>query len=524
MKSEKSRGKFKSIILTLIFLMFIGVFLYNVSRYRFFVDDAFISMRYSRHLYEGKGLVYNLGERVEGYSNFLWVLILALFGGLGFSITQISLYLGYLFSTATIVLAYIMIRRLNPGKPFMNLLPVVFLANNRTFVVWSNSGLETALFGFLLISFIYRLHIEYSGSRKIFSPFIAFLLTLTRPEGLLFSGLGFAFILCTYGNSLEEKKTLLKRWFYLYLTPFSIYLVWKIWYFGDVLPNTFYNKIGSGEPWLSRGIPYFKGFFLDTYAYLWFLLIFLTYKKRDYLTNLVLGLIIPYIAYTIWIGGDWMNFRLYLPLLAPIFIVFTLAINKQRARISTEKRVFFRRTQYLVLVCYVVATLILSSLSTYDEKWKPSQLEIYGTYKRNRVAEKRAIDVAVAMEKALDPDDVVAHSFAGFPGLYSDQHIIDTFGQTDAFVSHLPFPENRSPSWKPGHLKRATSSYLEEKNVVCINPWAVAKRETRRGIYSIRINDTLYLVCRRPKWISHEDFIQKFNDKGLTVYLSGEEV
>ena len=44
---------------------------------RFLTYDAFISFRYARNLLEGHGLVWNPGERVEGYSNFLWVLELA---------------------------------------------------------------------------------------------------------------------------------------------------------------------------------------------------------------------------------------------------------------------------------------------------------------------------------------------------------------------------------------------------------------------------------------------------------------
>ena len=43
----------------------------------FVCDDAFISFRYVRNLVEGHGLVFNPGEYVEGYTNFLWVLELA---------------------------------------------------------------------------------------------------------------------------------------------------------------------------------------------------------------------------------------------------------------------------------------------------------------------------------------------------------------------------------------------------------------------------------------------------------------
>ena len=59
------------------------VFLVNAHAYYFLCDDAFISFRYSRHLVDGLGLVWNPGEVVEGYTNFLWVLIAAAGLGLG---------------------------------------------------------------------------------------------------------------------------------------------------------------------------------------------------------------------------------------------------------------------------------------------------------------------------------------------------------------------------------------------------------------------------------------------------------
>ena len=43
---------------------------------RFVQDDAYISFRYARNLADGFGLVWNIGERVEGYTNFLWTLLM----------------------------------------------------------------------------------------------------------------------------------------------------------------------------------------------------------------------------------------------------------------------------------------------------------------------------------------------------------------------------------------------------------------------------------------------------------------
>ena len=48
----------------------------NLYKLRFLtMDDAYISFRYARNLAEGLGFVYNAGERIEGYTNFLWVFL-----------------------------------------------------------------------------------------------------------------------------------------------------------------------------------------------------------------------------------------------------------------------------------------------------------------------------------------------------------------------------------------------------------------------------------------------------------------
>src|SRR5438045_1442706 len=49
----------------------------------FVIDDAFISFRYAENLARGHGLVYNPGDYVEGYTNFLWVVIIAAVNALG---------------------------------------------------------------------------------------------------------------------------------------------------------------------------------------------------------------------------------------------------------------------------------------------------------------------------------------------------------------------------------------------------------------------------------------------------------
>ena len=59
-------------------------------------DDAWISFRYARNFVEGLGLVFNPGERVEGYTNFSWTLLAALGIHLGAGVESWAIGLGLL--------------------------------------------------------------------------------------------------------------------------------------------------------------------------------------------------------------------------------------------------------------------------------------------------------------------------------------------------------------------------------------------------------------------------------------------
>ncbi|MEZ4824399.1 MAG: hypothetical protein R2942_19210 [Ignavibacteria bacterium] len=64
------------------------VFIVICTNNKFIQDDAFISFRYVQNFVDGNGLVFNIGERVEGYANLLWVLILSVFVKMNFDISN----------------------------------------------------------------------------------------------------------------------------------------------------------------------------------------------------------------------------------------------------------------------------------------------------------------------------------------------------------------------------------------------------------------------------------------------------
>src|ERR687883_553373 len=79
------------------------VLLVHIFVFNFVTDDAFISFVYSRNLAQHGQLVFNLGERVEGYTNFLWTVLLALGLKLGVAPDVAARVLGTGFGIATLV-------------------------------------------------------------------------------------------------------------------------------------------------------------------------------------------------------------------------------------------------------------------------------------------------------------------------------------------------------------------------------------------------------------------------------------
>jgi len=77
----------------------------------FFSDDAFISLRFSQRLLDGHGLTWTEGERVEGYSNGLWVLACAGLGALGLDLVTAVRVLG---AACTAGALWLLVRALRP--------------------------------------------------------------------------------------------------------------------------------------------------------------------------------------------------------------------------------------------------------------------------------------------------------------------------------------------------------------------------------------------------------------------------
>ena len=119
-------------------------------------DDAFISYRYVKNFVNGHGLVFNPGERVEGYTNFLWIIILSIFAQLGLDMIIVSKVLGIAAGATTLFIIYQISLNLFRKKDwFFPLFAPLLLASNSAFAYWSISGLESVFFVMAVLLSVY---------------------------------------------------------------------------------------------------------------------------------------------------------------------------------------------------------------------------------------------------------------------------------------------------------------------------------------------------------------------------------
>ena len=147
-------------------------------------DDAFISFRYARNFADGRGLVFNPGEWVEGYTNFLWTLGLGILGWLGADIPTAALFGNLLAFAAALVLTADIARRAGPdpgGAP----LATLAVAASSAFAIYASSGLETMPAIALVLGAV---RLSMAPGRELWSGALMIAAALMRPDHLLFWG------------------------------------------------------------------------------------------------------------------------------------------------------------------------------------------------------------------------------------------------------------------------------------------------------------------------------------------------
>ena len=449
-------------------LVVLGIlFYYYCKSFNFIQDDSFITYRYAKNFTDGNGLVFNIGEHVEGYTCFLWVVLLSFLKVIGFNFISASGTIGILSSLGAIFFTYKISEQIFPKNNsfYFNLVfsttSVLMLISNGAFAYWAVSGMETGLFTLLVICAIY-LYLLESRSEKSFpySAIVFLLASLTRPEGnLIFAVSILHTIIITLKSGKETQGKKLKRLFskkniqclLLYFIPALIYMAWRYSYYGYLLPNTFYAKTGSSIEYFKAGLDYFWDFAVSYGLYgIFIALTLITLKSKEWF-NEYLYLILQFFifsAYVIFVGGDVLRpGRFFVPLLPVYYILlqeafYTLTLiwrKSSKVSLSAAATVFLGAAAVFSWFSY---NSHFDTIKRYSEleNGLVDKMKISGTWLRNKQTEAgRRLTVAATTIGAIS--------------YYSEVDLIDMLGLTDKVIAHdpKPIPEISSKSqigWK----------------------------------------------------------------------------
>lgn len=539
-------GRAPSVILALVILIGLS----RAWRLMWLGDDAFISFRYSQMFAEGEGLVFNTGEWVEGYTNFLWTWMLGVASMLGAPIPQTALIGDLVSFVGSVVMTAAICKHAQ-----LRLLPAIVMASAYPCVVFATSGLETMPAVFFVLWGVHALCRE----RLTLSGLAFTLGALMRPDHLLFWGCGGLSLL--WCDLAYRDGTLWRRLRWIRYLRYSLpllmlyggYMVWRVQAYGDWVPNTYYAKSGGLSYWTQGGV-YLASFLLG--AGVWWLLLssltrgighlirrirsapHLSPAERDggvideissdasqptalgvnseeittarRLLARFCGLSITIFGlYVVKVGGDFMLYRFFVVLVPLIWILYSF--------MSVQ-----RWTDRLVLSLAFAFALTPVELIKYQKKrWKLAAEETF--YHVDSLIPfkptSRYVKVGrnLSLLSDLTPETLrVAIDCVGMVSFYGgDLKVFDLFGLTSPEIARKPLKRRG----RPGHEKYGTlNDALRKKSQVSnVDLWRRAGYKKTKRYTSFKINTSRFYFLRYDSALYK--LLKQLKDQGVKVKL-----
>jgi arabinofuranosyltransferase len=449
------------------------------------VDDAFISFRYARNLVEGHGLVFNIGERVEGYTNFLWTIILAAGSRLfPLDIPWQAVILGLICFAANLLVVYRIGRALHPRGPATAYVPiaVILLATSRVFTAYATTGLETMAASLLVNLGLLFLLTAANRSGWFWSGLMFFLAIMTRPDQAIFLAAALPLVLFGWTTKPEGRRR--RGYFFASLPVLLAYLVWKYHYYGSIIPNTFFSREPE-YPHLLHGLVYTALFFLATNFWVIAVLFFLwlalpggikSAKPLKWFAGVSFALTSIYILY---FGGDWMHGRFFASLMPIVFLgVENLVYRFPRP----EKRTI---PTWVILALAAVVFSTIGVAASYPRVyfgeggwWGNGEMidvghETGGNAYLDLAHFKNdhpGVERAMTFRRYFFDRGIMATimlSAIGMDGYFSRLPIMDYHGLTDIEIGRRAPPATHEAGLivLVGHTRRPTDAYLASRRV-----------------------------------------------------------
>lgn len=466
---------------------------------RFGCDDAYITFNYARSLVRGDGLTW-FGEPIEGYTNFSWVLWSAV-GHVAGVDPLIWAWLGSLAATIAVVVVVYRIGTLRSGTTVAALAACGALGLNFTFTAFATSGLETmlqcALLAALWLAVEKLRRAEAIRRTELIGTSIVVALALwTRLDSaVLIAPLG-----------IVALHTLIKRreaWpaYVALLAPAGLivggWLAWKLSYYGDIVPNTFHAKAHVSAASVRAAAAYAFAF-LHSYM-LWPVLLLVAIDaivRRSFTARLPAVLVVTWFAYVVFVGGDFMEFRFFVPAMPPLFVLVA------------ESLVRTRPLRGAALIA-VLATFSWRHAATFDGAANHFYDSIgalrtfYGA-----IPDHQWDRIGRPLRTLLDGSGAtIATGGAGSLPYFAELPTLDQLGLNDAWIAR----NGHRGIMRPGHQRHATWDYMVERKVTFVidsqtlierGSFAAGASPVVRGWFEVLILPIVKRSARPPKAIT----------------------
>ncbi|MEC3876258.1 glycosyltransferase family protein [Chryseobacterium salviniae] len=396
--------------------------------YPFLSDDSLISLRYAQRFIEGKGLTWNDGHPVEGYSNLLWILMISLLGKLGMNLILAARILGIACSVGTLAVIFSYFTTKNIRKEYV-FAAIFLLATTPCFTVWAIGGLEQPLYILLLTLTLVKVSKIINDKNKTAIYFLALwlgLLAISRPDGFLFTILTTLFLGAAFR---KNRKYLILIFIFAGVVPALFLLgqlIFRYQFYGELVPNTALVKVKITLHHVLRGGFYiFKAFFgtLLLSALGLYCLFYLAYKKKNLFGFYLLLNIAAWTAYVVTVGGDiFPAFRHYYVVLILLIFAIILGLNEMQFSFKTKSI----QTGYIVILLInpFIQLLIPDNQNAIDERW-----------------EFRGMKLGETLKNTFPENTLIAVTAAGCIPYSSELPTVDMLGLNDYYTPRHP-PKN----------------------------------------------------------------------------------
>ncbi|WP_103341636.1 hypothetical protein [Amycolatopsis sp. CA-126428] len=258
---DADRG-WRAFVLTLV----LGLSLLHQLLFATVTEDALVTFRYAQNIADGNGPVFNPGERVEGYTNFLWLVLVALpRAAFGADVRTTAVVLGVVAALGCVLVSCFLVNRIVAApRPAIGVAAAVLTASAGGLAVYGASGSEVPLFVLLVLATGYAL----AARRPVVAGVLVAFAVMTSPEGLVVAVLAGLWLA---GAALKGRHS---WWAPVgYVQSALVFLIprlaWRATFYQHFVPAPLAAKLGGTlDARVAAGWPYLSGFALAHQGFL----------------------------------------------------------------------------------------------------------------------------------------------------------------------------------------------------------------------------------------------------------------